>query len=254
MPCRSRRCSTNQSRRVGAAYGFAFLAGVVSILSPCVLPLVPLVIAPAVSAHRFGPLALAGGLALSFTTVGLFVATIGYALNIDGSVFRTAGAIVIMLVGVVLLVPSLQMKFAAASGPIANWVDQRSGHHAVSGVAGQFGMGLLLGIVWSPCVGPTLGAASLMAAQGRNLGQVAGMMLVFGIGAAVPLLALGSLSRQTMHVIRGGLAEAGGAAKLVMGILLVLFGALIVSGIDRTFEALLVNWSPAWLTSVSTRY
>ena len=68
---------------------------------------------------------------------------------------------------------------------------------ACSGLAGQFAVGLLLGAVWSPCVGPTLGAASLLASQGKDLPQVALTMVVFGIGAAVPLILLGLLSRAT---------------------------------------------------------
>ncbi|MCW6507263.1 cytochrome c biogenesis CcdA family protein [Lichenifustis flavocetrariae] len=239
---------------MGAAFGFAFVAGLASMLSPCVLPLVPLVLAPALSTHRFGPLVLAGGLAMSFTIVGLFVATIGYALNIDGSVFRSAGAIVMVLVGLMLLVPSLQVRFATVSGPVANWADQRMGHPVASGLAGQFGIGLLLGLVWSPCVGPTLGAASLMAAQGHNLGEVACVMLFFGIGAAVPLLALGVLSRQTLQIARGGLLDAGKAAKIAIGLLLVLFGGGILFGLDKIIEAVLVDWSPAWLVSTATRF
>jgi cytochrome c-type biogenesis protein len=83
----------------------AFLAGVVSILSPCVLPLVPLVLGAAVSEHRLGPAALAAGLALSFATVGLFVATAGFSIGLDGGVFRSVAAVLLVLVGVVLLVP-----------------------------------------------------------------------------------------------------------------------------------------------------
>ena len=60
------------------SYGFGFLAGILSLLSPCVLPLVPIVVGTAVAAHPLGALALAAGLALSFTSVGLFAATIGY--------------------------------------------------------------------------------------------------------------------------------------------------------------------------------
>lgn len=238
---------------MGATFGFAFLAGIVSILSPCVLPLVPLVLGAAVSTHRFGPVALAGGLALSFTVVGLFVATVGYALDLDGGAFRIAAAIVMVLVGALLLVPALQVRFATASGPLGNWADERFGG-STSGLAGQFGVGLLLGIVWSPCVGPTLGAASILAAQGTDLVHVAGTMALFGTGAAVPLLLLGSMSRQTVQRFRGGLLETGKTAKLAMGVVLVLFGAFILSGTDKLVESTLVDASPMWLTTLTTRF
>lgn len=239
---------------MGATFGFAFLAGIVSILSPCVLPLVPLVLAGAVSKHRFGPAVLAGGVALSFAGVGLFVATIGYALNIDGGVFRIAAAVLMVFVGAVLLVPALQVRFATVAGPAGNWADERFGGSMASGLPGQFGVGLLLGLVWSPCVGPTLGAASVLAAQGTDLAEVAGAMLMFGVGAALPLLVLGSLSRQTMQRVRGSLLQTGKTAKSAMGFVLVLFGLVILSGADKRVETVLVDASPAWLTSFTTRF
>ncbi len=239
---------------MGATFGFAFLAGVVSILSPCVLPLVPLVLGSALSNHRFGPAALAIGLASSFTVMGLFVATIGYTLNIDGGVFRIAAAVLLVLVGAVLLVPALQVRFATVSGPVGSWADERFRGSTGSGLIGQFGVGLLLGIVWSPCVGPTLGAASILAAQGTDLGRVAGAMALFGVGAALPLLVLGSLSRRTIQRVRGGLMDSGKAAKMAMGAVLVLFGLFILTGTDKVIETALVGASPAWLTTLTTRF
>src|SRR6185437_2849633 len=90
----------------------AFLAGLLSILSPCVLPLTPMILGAAVAEHRLGPVALAAGLATSFTTIGLFVAGIGYSIGLDGDVFRTAGAVMLAGFGVVLMLPNLQAQLA----------------------------------------------------------------------------------------------------------------------------------------------
>src|ERR1700704_3355899 len=81
----------------------AFVAGLFSILSPCVLPLVPIVLGAAVAEHKLGPVALAVGLALSFTAIGMFVATIGYTIGLDGDVFRSVAAVLLVLVGAVLV-------------------------------------------------------------------------------------------------------------------------------------------------------
>ena len=70
--------------------GLALLAGILSTLSPCVLPLIPIVLGAALGRHRFGPVALAAGLALSFVAIGLFVATIGFAAGLGQEVFRAA--------------------------------------------------------------------------------------------------------------------------------------------------------------------
>ena len=234
--------------------GLAFLAGLLSVLSPCVLPLLPLVLGAAVAEHRLGPVALAAGLALSFVAIGLFIATIGFALGLDGDWFRSVAAALLVVLGIILIVPAAQNRFAVAAGPLSNWAEQRFGGVATAGLAGQFAVGLLLGAVWSPCVGPTLGAASLLAAQGRDLGSVAVTMLVFGLGAALPLVALGMLSREVLIRWRARMMGVGKGLKLTLGVILVATGALILSGYDRALETTLVDASPDWLTALTTRF
>ena len=114
-------------------------------------------------------------------------------------------------------------------------------------------MGLLLGALWSPCVGPTLGAASLLAAQGRDLSYVALTMLAFGLGAALPLLLLGILSRETLRRWRDRMLATGKRGKIAMGLILIATGLMVLTGMDKTFEGFLVDLSPAWLTNLTTR-
>src|SRR6266850_3578763 len=97
-----------------ATYGLGVIAGALSTLSPCVLPLVPVLMASAVNAHRWGALALGTGLALSFAFIGIFLATVGASLGLDPDAFRTVGAVMLGIFGLVLLVPRLQQAFAAA--------------------------------------------------------------------------------------------------------------------------------------------
>ncbi len=235
------------------ALALAFAAGVLSTLSPCVLPLLPIVLSTAVSEHRGGPAALAGGLATSFVAIGLFLATAGYSLGLDGGVMRTMGALVLALIGIVLMVPGLGVRFAAAAAPLAGAAEGQLDRIDAAGLKGQFLLGLLLGVVWSPCVGPTLGAASVLAAQGKDLGQVAVTMSLFGLGAALPLLVLGLVSREAMLTLRGRLRGAGRGGKLVLGGLLLLVGLLVASGLDKRLEAFLVEASPSWLTELTTK-
>ena len=237
-----------------ATLGLSFLAGVLSILSPCVLPLLPIILGTAQSEHQLGPVALAAGLALSFTTIGLFVATIGFAIGLDTDVFRAISAFFLIAIGIVLLVPRLQQQFAVATGPVGSWVDERFGGFSARSLWGQFGLGVLLGAVWAPCVGPTLGAASILAAKSEDLGQVALTMLVFGIGAALPLMVLGFVSREAMMRWRGRLMEAGKGGKTLLGALLLAVGLLIATGADKQLETFLVDISPQWLTNLTTRY
>jgi cytochrome c biogenesis protein CcdA len=232
----------------------AALAGVLSTLSPCVLPILPIVLGAAAGEHRYGPLALAAGLALSFLAIGMFIATIGFSVGLNGDVFRMAAAVLMILIGVVLLVPQVSMRLAAAGGPAGNWVENRLGGFSTAGLSGQFALGLLLGAVWSPCVGPTLGAASVLAAKGESLGQVGLTMLVFGIGAGLPLAILGFLSRDALMRWRGRMLAAGSKGKMIFGAVLLAAGLLVLTGLDKRVEAALVDLSPAWLTELTTRF
>lgn len=235
-------------------YGLGLLAGALSILSPCVLPLVPVLVAAAVNAHRWGAMALGIGLALSFTIVGIFLATLGASLGLDPETFRTAGAVILALFGLILLVTKLQDLFAHATSALSNSGNQLLAHMTFDGLTGQFLVGILLGVVWSPCVGPTLGAATTLASQGKNLREIGLLMLIFGIGTAAPLIFLGSLSRASMMKIRGGLLSAGRYGKQLFGLVMLVLGVLIATGVDKSLEVWILDRSPDWLTAVTTRF
>jgi cytochrome c-type biogenesis protein len=232
----------------------ALVAGILTVLSPCVLPLLPLTLGAAASHGRSGPVYLAAGLTLSFVAIGMFVALVGYNIGLDEGFFRAVAAVIMIVVGLVLAVPTLQHQFAVAAGPASNWINETWGRDTGSGTASQFALGALLGAVWAPCVGPTLGAASVLAAQGENLGQVTATMTAFGVGAALPLLILGLMSREVLLKWRGNMLSASGNLKTIMGVILLLVGIAIFSGYDKLVEAKLVAASPDWLTELTTRY
>lgn len=188
----------------------AAVAGLLSLLSPCVLPLLPAVIASAFAGHRHGPAYLAFGLALSFAGMGLLTAITGRWLIFDTEWLRLGGAILMVIAGVILLSLPVQVRLATALAPFASafapWM-ARGGTRA----SGQFALDVLLGAVWSPCVGPTLGAAIVLAARGDDLASVATTMLAFGLGAGLPLFLLSLLPRAhpcLEPIVRGSLRSA----------------------------------------------
>lgn len=233
---------------------FAFVAGTLTVLSPCVLPVLPMVLGAASSKGRAGPVFLAMGLTLSFVAIGMFMALFGFAIGLDEGVFRQIAAMLMIAVGIVLTMPVLQTRLATAGGPLSGWVNDRFAGTEETGNGGPFGLGLLMGAIWAPCVGPTLGAASVMAAQGENLIEVTLTMILFGIGSALPLLLLGLLSREILMRWRGKMLSLGGRMKTVLGMLLVVSGILVFSGYDKQAEAYLVQQSPDWLTDITTRF
>jgi len=232
------------------ALGFG--AGALTILSPCVLPLVPVVLASAAQRHRLGPLALAGGLVVSFTAVGFVLAAFGSRLVVDAGQVRTIGAIILALAGGFLLFPQLQDRAALAAGPLVGWAGDRQERFGDMGLLGQAVVGVLLGLVWSPCVGPTLGAAVAIAAQSQQLASVALTMAAFAAGIACVLLAIAFAGRTYFMRARSGVISRAKAAKIVFGALLLLVGLLVLTGLDRKLEAFFVTAAPDWLVQLTT--
>ena len=235
-------------------YALGALAGVLTMLSPCVLPLAPVLIAAAIGQHRLGPIALAAGVASSFTLLGVILAAFGARLGLDNEPLRIAAALLFIAVGMLLLSSRLQAAFAQRTARLTGAGDSLLTRFRFEGLAGQFALGALLGIVWTPCVGPTLGAAVTLASRGQDLGEIALLMFVFGIGASVPLLAIGVLSRAALARSRGSLRTVGVWGRNVLGALLIALGLLSLSHADRTLEAWLLDHTPAWLTALTTRY
>lgn len=236
-----------------ASYGLSLLAGVLSTLSPCVLPLIPILMGSAASSHRYGTFALVGGLMLSFTLIGVGLGSLGGSIGLEQDTLRVVGGVLLIVFGAVMLSSRLQERFSAAVSRLGVGQGLLT-RFKLSGLHGQFLLGLLLGIVWSPCVGPTLGVAITLASQGHALAQVTAVMLIFSLGAGLPLLAIGMLSRQAMGKWRGSMMEAGQKAKKIFGAALLLIGVLVLSGADKDFEKWAVNTMPDWLVTLTSRY
>lgn len=232
----------------------AYVAGLVTILNPCVLPLLPIIIASALGQSRWGPAALAAGLVLSFSTFGLFIIAFGFSIGLDEGAVRKFAGILLILAGSTLLLPKLQMALSAAAAPLTNKINQMLGKVAGKGVGGQFAVGALLGGVWAPCVGPTLGVAIAAASMGENLWSAFGIFLIFGLGVATSMLAFAYLSRKTLIQRRNvaiGLARFG---KPAFGVVLLLVGFLILTGLDRAIEAYALEIMPEWLVRFTTQF
>lgn len=232
----------------------AFVAGALSTLSPCVLPLLPVLLASALQQHALGPLALAGGLSVSFVGMGVFTASLSLGLGVDPGSLRFAGGLLMLALGVVLLVPALQARLALAAGPVTGWSGGLLQRLPSAGLGAQLLLGLALGVVWVPCTGPTLGAAIGLAAQGETMLRAAAVMTVFGLGAATPLLALAYGSRQAVLGRRDLLKRLAVVAKPGMGLVLAAVGLLVVIGLDKAIETHLTNAMPEWLLDLTTRY
>ena len=222
----------------------AYTAGLLTLINPCVLPVVPIVLASALSAHRAGPLALAAGMGLSFVGFGLLVTAFGYALGLTEELLAQVGAALMLGFGLVLVVPRAGAAFATATAGLAARADARLGP-TPTGLSGQFAGGLLLGAVWSPCVGPTLGGAIALAAQGESLVRAGTILAAFALGVISLMLALAYGLRAT------ALRRFSAAAKPVLGLAFLLTGAALLTGAHHIAEAWLLAHMPGWLLDLS---
>ncbi|PPC85201.1 MAG: cytochrome C biogenesis protein [Hyphomicrobium sp.] len=225
----------------------AYVAGVVTILSPCILPLLPIVLAGAVHQHRLGPVALAGGLVISFTLVGLFIATAGVALGLTPKVLNHIAAGVMIAFGVIMLSEPLQARFAMVATAATSGLATRTASYSGDGLAGQFVLGSILGAVWTPCVGPTLGAAIALASQGQSIPYAATVMLAFAIGTVTPLIFLMTATRNAAARNKQTMQRYAAILKPALGALLVLVGLLFLTGLMSTWEAFVLERMPDWL-------
>lgn len=226
------------------ALGLSFVAGLLTALSPCVLPALPIVVGSAAAERRHGPLALAAGLVTAFTIVGVALAAASTTLGLTDAHVRRASAVMLIAAGAVLLNTRLQHALSRRLTPLAS-AAARSSTRTGSGLGGQFVVGAMLGGVWSPCVGPTLGAAVTLAASGNSLAHATAMMAAFGVGSAVPLVATAYASRRVL-THRGALLSASATGKHLFAGTLITMGVAVYTGIDKAVEAAVLNYLPAW--------
>lgn len=229
------------------ALALAFVAGLLTALSPCVLPLLPLVMGSA-ARNRYGPTALAAGFVTTFTVIGVLLASVGTALGLSDTIVRSISAALLVAAGGVMISHRLQDATGRWLSPLAS-ASAKLSARADQGLGAQFFIGALLGGVWSPCVGPTLGAALGLATRSETLARAAAIMAAFGLGSATFLLAAGYASRAVMGQ-RLRLLQVGESGRLVFGIVLLLVGASVASGVDKLIESAVLARLPQWWVEV----
>ncbi|MGY3438760.1 MULTISPECIES: cytochrome c biogenesis CcdA family protein [unclassified Marinovum] len=221
---------------------FAYGAGILTLINPCVLPVLPIVLASALQSGRAGPLWLAGGMSLSFVSLGVLVTAFGHLIGLRPDDIAQGGAVLMILFGVVLLVPRLSLGFSTATAGFAARADGTLEGVDRTTARGQFTGGLLLGAVWSPCVGPTLGGAIALASQGENLAKATAIMAFFAAGIST-LIALLAYVAQNTSVLR----KLAHVSRPVLGVVFILVGATLLFRLHYIIEAWLLDLMPAWL-------
>lgn len=235
----------------GMEYIFAYGAGLLTLINPCVLPILPIILASALQASRHGPLAVAAGLSLSFVVLGLAVNAVGLAFGITPELIADIGAAVMILFGLVLIVPQVSERFATAMAGMSSRADSQIDQLDNSGVQGQFLTGVLLGAVWVPCIGPTLGIAISLASQGESLGRAGFIMVFFALGVSTIILALGYGARAAIQRRQAWMRGIATKARPIMGWVFVIVGVALLLRVHHMLEFWALQVLPAWLVDLS---
>jgi cytochrome c-type biogenesis protein len=228
--------------------GLSVAAGSLTTLSPCVLPILPLVVGGALQGHRFTPVAMGLGMTASFAGVGVLLGALGPALDIDGDSVRVVGAAMLIVFALVMLVPALGDRFSQWMLPIASRANAASARLDSRSLPGALALGAVLGLVWSPCSGPLLGSALTLVASEGGLARGGEVLGLFGLGAAIPLVAAAYASRSGFARAKDWVLARIGHVRSGFAVLLGLTGVAILTGGDKWLEAQVLRWLPdAWV-------
>lgn len=222
--------------------GFAFLAGVITVLSPCVLPLLPVILGSAAQEGRARPVGLIVGFVGAFTIATLALSYLVRSLGVPPDLNRILAGVVLVLLGLILTLPPLHNGFERLAGAL---VSSAPSPKNPSGFGGGLAIGAGLGLAWSPCVGPIMASVITLALnQQVDAGAIA-VTLAFSLGTALPMAAIMLGGRQLARRLGWFQANAQ-RIQQVLGIILVLAGLAIFFGWDRQIQILLLTWFPGW--------
>jgi cytochrome c biogenesis protein CcdA/thiol-disulfide isomerase/thioredoxin len=224
----------------------AFIAGLVTAVSPCVLPILPIVLATGADGDRRRPYLVIAGLIASFSFFTLASVQIINALHLPSSTLRDVAIVIIAIFGLTLLVPALSRAWERITARIPA-VGTRL---ARPGVAGGLITGVGLGLVWTPCAGPILGAITSLAVTQPGSGATLILVVAYAIGAGLPLLGIALGGRAALARLR--LRSASAWAGRAFGVLVLATAGLMAVGADTTISADLTSALPDWTGTLQT--
>jgi len=214
---------------------FAFLAGTLTILSPCTLPVVPLLVGAASTDGRHRVAWLLVGFGGAFLLATVVLASALAALGVSTTALRTIAALGLGVAGATLVVPWLAARWEARSYGLARLGGRLAAGGRPPGRRTALAMGAAIGLLWAPCVGPLMAAVIAAAVTGGPAPQTVAAASAYVLGAAIPLGLVAWGGRRAMAAM--GTPRRRATLQRSFGVLMVLSAALILTGLDLPVEA-----------------
>ncbi|MNR82751.1 Thiol:disulfide interchange protein DsbD precursor [compost metagenome] len=223
---------------------FALLAGVLTIASPCVLPILPIILGTSIQrASKLRPLFIVAGFVLTFAALGMLLASVSQSVAIAHESLRLAGIVMLLLAGIAMLWRRpYEWLIAHLSGPL-NRIGA-SGGNAGSGNLGGFVLGMSLGAIWTPCAGPVLASILVLVTQAQNLGWSASLLILYAVGAGIPMLLI-AYGGQYMTTQVRAVAKYAERLQKIFGVLIVLTAIAIYFQYDVVLYAWISDFYPS---------
>lgn len=229
--------------------GFAFLAGLVTILAPCIWPILPIVLLSSVASKGHQrPLGVTLGVMLSFAFFTLSISYLVKIFHFDPDSLRLVAIVIIAILGLTMVIPSLSRIMEGFISRLSSLFGQRSKQG--SGLTAGFITGLSLGIVWSPCAGPILAAIATLAATGKVTFTVVLVTLAYVIGVGIPLFIFAYGGQQVITKTRF-LSRYTGRIQQGFGVIMLLTAVAIYTNYDRLIETKLLNAFPQFSATLN---
>lgn len=235
---------------------FSFVAGLLTTLSPCVLPILPFILGSAVRKNEKAPLYMVIGLATSFVFVGSSISRFGTLLGLDSDQIRKGSAVLLVMTSFFFLSKSIQSYISERLTSFTNVGSKATNKFNLdeSSSWDSILLGGLLGIIWSPCAGPTLGVAISIASQEGATSDAFYIMIIYAIGASLPMLLISYGLRSFFQKYQSKIINFSENSKIFFGIILLLTGVFNFFGLDKSIEACLLNHLPESWVDLITKY
>lgn len=236
--------------------GFSFIAGLLTTLSPCVLPILPFLLGSALRKNKKAPMYMTLGLAISFVAVGFTLSRFGTLLGLDGEQIRKGSALILIFTSIFFLSKKIQNIVSEKLTKISNVGSKASNKWKLDETSNLDSalLGGLLGVIWSPCAGPTLGVAVSLASQKGASLEALKIMIVYALGAVIPMLLIAYGFRSFFQKHQGKIIGLTENSKTFFGVVLLLAGVFIFFGLDKSVETFLLNYLPQAWVDLITKY